>query len=87
MSETPTTVEVERFVLFVGAVYYPCGGWGDFESSHATAEAAELNGYKVCNDPSGIQNDWFQVIDLHTGKEVAHGPGKSRVLDAVRGEG
>jgi hypothetical protein len=54
---------VKRYALFSGSYYYPCGGWDDFAGTFDTAEealAAKFAGH-----------DWWQVVDLHTGKMVS----------------
>lgn len=51
---------MKQFLLFCGMSYDPLGGWGDFKGSFDTMlEALAEHG-----------GDWFQVVDLQTGKIV-----------------
>ena len=59
---------MERYALFCGMNYYPSGGWGDFEQSFGSVEESEDYILNMSSKP-----DWWQIIDLTTGKEVAQG--------------
>lgn len=66
----------EPYVVFGMDYYYPCGGWSDFRSRHATAEEAteaalklvettemEMGGYKYLRSDV----DFVQVVDVRDG--------------------
>lgn len=64
MSDAP----YNRFLLFAGDHYYPCGGWHDFRGSFDTI--GELNSYaKGIND----KFDWMHAIDLETRERIEVG--------------
>lgn len=52
---------LKRFAVFSGNTFYPNGGWGDFQSSHAALAEAE---------DSPVPGDWLQIVDLTTGRVV-----------------
>lgn len=54
----------KRFLLFMGDVYYPAGGWGDyvFSSDCLFCLLVEfLSRYNDCGC------DWAEIVDTHTG--------------------
>ncbi len=54
---------MKRYILFGYDGYYPRGGWNDFIASFDTvAEAFDA-----------IRRDYFQIVDLTTGKIVREG--------------
>ncbi len=55
-----------RFAVFIGADYYPGGGWHDFKEAFPTLVEA-LAYVKANVDPTW---GWGQVVDLHTLKDV-----------------
>lgn len=66
---------LKRYLVFSGDVYYAAGGWSDFKGSFdLIAEAREHAGAETWS------GSWSQVIDSHTGKEIADsaddGPGE-----------
>jgi hypothetical protein len=61
----PKKTMVKRFAVFSGDLFYPNGGWKDFQSSHATLTEAKK---------ALAPGDWLQIVDLSTGRIVA--PGK-----------
>jgi hypothetical protein len=52
---------VNRYLLFAGDNYYPCGGMDDFVGHYSTM--AEL----VANIG---QEDWFNILDTKTGRII-----------------
>lgn len=56
------------FALFIGSVYYPSPGWGDFEAVFTTKEEAT----KAGEEKSSGEYQWWQVVDLRTLQIVAH---------------
>lgn len=66
------TEKIKRFVVFRGDYYYPSGGWDDFAASFDTVEEA-LEFTRTPNVVNRIvlHYDWYQIIDLNTGKVVA----------------
>jgi hypothetical protein len=54
---------MKRFLLFTGMGYYPRGGWSDFVGVFDSLEEAKNRGRQT-ND------DWYQVVDTETMKEV-----------------
>jgi hypothetical protein len=66
---------MNRYVVFGGDYYYPCGGWSDFRSSwerpeDACAEAERLVAHEEVTVGSYTFNrsecDWVHVIDVET---------------------
>ncbi|WP_447776330.1 hypothetical protein [Variovorax boronicumulans] len=58
---------MKRFALFAGRDYdHTGGGWRDFAGSFDDKHEAMEAGFE-----SGM--DWWHVIDLQTGEEVANG--------------
>jgi len=53
---------MKRFMLFMGATYYPGGGWDDF--------AGWFDTYKEAVDHFKEKQtaEWFHVIDTNTGE-------------------
>jgi hypothetical protein len=66
---------MKRFLLFAGDQYYPSGGWQDFKKSFDTAleavRAAAGSTKEV--DLKTRSWEWWQVVDLKTGKMVEEG--------------
>lgn len=54
---------MKRFLLFAGDMYYPGGGWSDFMEDFDSLEEAR-NGGRQTSD------DWYQIVDTETMKEV-----------------
>ena len=54
---------MKRFLLFIGATWYPCGGWCDFYAPFDTLEEAS-------SLAKSIKPDWWHVVDLQTGTIV-----------------
>lgn len=59
-------VEFKRYLLFAGQRYYPGGGWNDYRGSFETADLAIRHIAKRDVDTY----DWWQVVDLETGRVV-----------------
>lgn len=78
---------MKRYALFGGENYYPSGGWGDFLAtadsidelrpiSHSGKAWDSTDGGKYRDNAFRFGEkaiEWFQVIDLQTGEEVAKG--------------
>ena len=65
---------MKRYALFAGNFYYPCGGWGDFESAFDTIDDAKAAGSAELQIRGGAysnEQDWYHVVDLQTGEIVA----------------
>lgn len=58
---------MKRYALFSGANYYPGGGWDDFVAAFDAADEATTEGLGKLKRK---EDDWFQVVDLHTGERV-----------------
>lgn len=74
---------MKRFLLFAGDQYYPSGGWQDFKKSFDTvleAVKAAAGNTKDTDLRSGTW-DWWQVVDLETGKMVDEGTSLVRPRD------
>jgi hypothetical protein len=63
---------MKRYALFAGEDHYPKGGWMDFVGAFDDVEAAVA----AFLDPDD-DNEWFNVVDLTTGKIVAYDDGRS----------
>lgn len=66
---------MNRFLLFTGLTYYPCGGWSDFANSfvvlqEAFDEVERIRAIQAYGD--GWQN-WWQIVDFQLGKIVSEG--------------
>lgn len=74
---------MKRFLLFAGDTYYPSGGWQDFKKSFDTVlEAVKTAaGNTKDTDLKGGTWDWWQVVDLETGKMVEEGTSAVRSRD------
>ena len=57
-------VRTKRFLVFAGEDYSSFGGWDDALGSADTIDDA-------IEAVAGVSCDWWQVIDLHSGHEVA----------------
>ncbi len=66
---------MRRFLLFMGDTYYPSGGWQDFKKSFDTMSEAvkAVSGATKDTDLGNSSWDWWQVVDLETGKMVDEG--------------
>ena len=60
---------IKQFLLFMGDVFYPKGGWEDFHSSYDDAEDAI--GVGVRTSEIQASRKWFQVVDRISG-EIIH---------------
>lgn len=63
--------QVQRYVVFGGPFHDQKGGWDDFLDSFTDLVAA--NTFAEEWERSDDSNNWWQIIDLTTGKEVARG--------------
>ncbi len=74
-------MKAKRYMLFSGDNYYPQGGWDDHDGSFDTInEARELIKIEPRRRSDGVLYliyiiderafDWYQLIDLNTGKEI-----------------
>lgn len=57
---------MKRYLLFQGVLYYPSGGWSDFQGSFDTAEEA-LEHLKTIHN---LGENWWQIVDSTTGTIV-----------------
>lgn len=55
---------MKRYLVFTGGVYYPLGGWDDFQGDYDTLEEAKAR------VKERHRNDWAQIIDTTTKQEV-----------------
>jgi hypothetical protein len=53
---------LKNFLLFAGDVYYPSGGWDDFQGSFDTVDEA-----KAYLKAQNHNHDWWQIVNLSTG--------------------
>lgn len=61
---------MKRYLLFEGLVYYPDGGWNDLAGDFDTVEEAKASGEESMLEGKRVLYDWYQIVDLETGKEV-----------------
>lgn len=54
------------YALFGGLMYYPEGGWGDFQRSSNNLEDLR----NVARMVQGESVDWWHIVDLDTGRVV-----------------
>jgi hypothetical protein len=64
-----------QFLLFSGRAYYPRPGWGDFVRRFATLEDAAAEGRRLHagHEADGLENAWWQVVDLMADRVAASG--------------
>jgi hypothetical protein len=74
---------MKRFLLFAGDTYYPGGGWQDFKKSFDTVLEAVKAAAGNTKDTDLKDNfwDWWQVVDLQTGKMVEEGTRSPRLSE------
>ena len=51
---------MNRYLLFSGEAYYPCGGANDLQGSYATMVE--------CMQSDGVFTDWWNVLDTRSGR-------------------
>lgn len=51
---------MDRYLLFSGEAYYPCGGANDLQGSYATMVE--------CMQSDGVFADWWNVLDTRSGQ-------------------
>jgi len=56
---------MKQYALFGYDQYYPLGGWEDYKGSFDTPEEAVTYAHAI-----SYQQDYWQVVDLHTGSIV-----------------
>ena len=73
---------MNRYVVFGGDYYYPCGGWSDFRAAYpakedALEEAKRLVAHEEVTVGSYTYNraecDWVQVVDMDEQVIIADG--------------
>lgn len=65
---------MKRFLVFGGAIYYPSGGWDDFQVGFETmAEAREAVATNQLLPGWGGAWHWWHIVDLETGKKIYEG--------------
>lgn len=54
------------FLVFVGEIYYPSGGWKDFHSFHNSKDSwiKTVKELMSLNKDNKILYDWIQVVNL-----------------------
>lgn len=63
-----------RYLLFAGDEYYPAGGWQDYKGRFdSVKEALKAAAGGTRNLDFQGTWDWWQIVDLATGKMVAEG--------------
>ena len=64
----------KRFLVFGIDEFYPAGGWSDLKCSHDTYEEALAwinQDLRVVGESScGNNSDYYQIVDIETGREV-----------------
>ncbi len=74
-------MKTKRFILFSGFDYYPHGGWEDFHNSFDAIDEARNfitpeprrranNSLYLIYLINSSPYDWYQLIDLDTGKKI-----------------
>lgn len=63
MSSKTEPNKLNRYLVFCGQLYYPCGGWDDFVSSHKSLEEAEIKRQAIHDKIS----DWSHIVDISDG--------------------
>jgi hypothetical protein len=62
---------MDRFIVFGGQDYYPCGGWRDIVGYAETIrEAKAMVDVQLSTD----QIEWWQIVDTGTGVIIDNGP-------------
>lgn len=56
---------MKRYLVFAYDVYYPSGGWNDFQGSFGTLEEAREKAQELKE-----QNDFVEIIDLEAETRV-----------------
>ncbi len=56
---------MKKYLLFSGDMYYPCGGWDDFQGEYDTIEEA-----KEIAEKQG--DEWWQIVDLATREVITN---------------
>lgn len=64
---------MKRYLLFHGYIYYPAGGWDDFEESFDTLDDAKA--YVEKNRPNETYSSWgwyhwYHIIDSQTNEKI-----------------
>lgn len=64
-----------HYLVFAGYVYYPQGGWADYQGSHTDLDLAHASIAKAEEKwlINGERWDWWHIVDLAEGKEISHG--------------
>lgn len=57
---------MERYYLFLGAEYYPSGGWEDLQGSFPTIPLAIAQALSLQED----EYTWWHIVDSTTGRIV-----------------
>jgi hypothetical protein len=58
---------MKRYLLFVGEVYYPVGGWYEFVHHFDTLGEAREAAQRIVAR-TGEQEEWWHVVDAQTGE-------------------
>ena len=60
---------MKRYLVFIGNVYYPDGGFGDFAGDYDSEKAAIEKAESIKSIGDGVSR-WSQVYDTEERKEV-----------------
>lgn len=55
---------MNRYLLFSGEAYYPCGGMDDFRGSYPTLVE--------CMQSDHVFDHWWNILDTRTGRVYHH---------------
>lgn len=61
------SLKLKRFLVFMGSVFYPCGGWNDFKGDFSSLDEAKSF---ILNAENDWASDWAQIFDTKTRKIV-----------------
>lgn len=59
-----------KYLLFVGGIYYPRGGWEDFRGSFKTKQAAKKAVCKFVKDRGYDAFYWWHIVDSEKQEKV-----------------
>lgn len=63
---------MKRYLLFAGHLYYPSGGWDDFQGDFDSVEAAEAH-IPTVQETLHSSSFWWHVVDTRTYSIVSRG--------------
>lgn len=59
---------MKRYLVFIGDLYYPGGGWSDFRSDYDTLPQAVGRVVNECPYREGSFGFWCQIVDSEAGE-------------------